>query len=89
MKTYKLIAGVDEAGRGCLAGPVVSAAVIFKKEAVLKNIKDSKKLSFKQRLILSKDIKKNKNIKIETIEIIDQVIAEIENLTSDTKNKSK
>ncbi len=59
VKTYKLIAGVDEAGRGCLAGPVVSAAVIFKKEAVLKNIKDSKKLSFEQRLIFSKDIKKN------------------------------
>ncbi len=38
---------------------------------------------------LEEQIKKNKNIKIETIEIIDQVIAEIENLTSDTKNKSK
>ena len=38
---------------------------------------------------LEEQIKKNKNIKIETIEIIDQVIDEIENLTSDTKNKSK
>ena len=45
-KLYKknLIAGVDEVGRGCLAGPVVSAAVIFKKNISLKKIKDSKKI---------------------------------------------
>ena len=46
----KLItAGVDEVGRGCIAGPVVSAAVILKKSVSLKLLKDSKKLSFKQR----------------------------------------
>ena len=43
----KLItAGVDEVGRGCLAGPVVSAAVILKKGINLKLLKDSKKISF-------------------------------------------
>lgn len=43
------ICGVDEAGRGPLAGPVVAAAVIFKNNFFIEGIKDSKKLSFKQR----------------------------------------
>ncbi len=55
----KIIAGVDEVGRGCLAGPVVSAAVILKKGIQLKKLKDSKKLSFKQRFEISRDIKNN------------------------------
>ena len=38
-----ITAGVDEVGRGCLAGPVVSAAVILKKGIDLKLLKDSKK----------------------------------------------
>tara|TARA_B100000886_G_C20375020_1_gene471393 strand:+ start:323 stop:895 length:573 start_codon:yes stop_codon:yes gene_type:complete len=59
LKKYKIIAGVDEVGRGCLAGPVVSAAVILKKGVNLKNLKDSKKLTFEQRIDVSKDIKKN------------------------------
>jgi len=58
IKTSK-IAGVDEVGRGCLAGPVFSAAVILNKNINTKDIKDSKKISFKRRIILSKYIKKN------------------------------
>jgi len=46
---YKLIAGVDEAGRGPLAGPVYAAAVILKEDAVIDGINDSKKLSEKKR----------------------------------------
>ena len=43
----KLItAGVDEVGRGCLAGPVVSAAVVLKKSINLKLLKDSKKITY-------------------------------------------
>tara|TARA_B100001245_G_C22659482_1_gene323297 strand:+ start:38 stop:628 length:591 start_codon:yes stop_codon:yes gene_type:complete len=53
------IAGVDEVGRGCLAGPVFAAAVILNKNIDTKNIKDSKKLSFKERILLSQYIKKN------------------------------
>jgi len=53
------IAGVDEVGRGCLAGPVFAAAVILNKKIDKKNIKDSKKISFKKRILLSKYIKKN------------------------------
>ncbi|MBC2703883.1 ribonuclease HII [Desulfobacula sp.] len=46
---YKIIAGVDEAGRGPLAGPVVSAAVILPQNFSCKGINDSKKLSEKKR----------------------------------------
>lgn len=46
---FFLVAGVDEAGRGPLAGPVVSAAVILKEKADLPNLDDSKKLTEKQR----------------------------------------
>jgi len=55
---YK-IAGVDEVGRGCLAGPVFAAAVILNDKINKNEIKDSKKISFKKRIILSKYIKKN------------------------------
>lgn len=46
---YKLIAGVDEAGRGPLAGPVVAGAVILKTSRFKAYINDSKKLSAKKR----------------------------------------
>ena len=44
-----LLAGVDEAGRGPLAGPVVAAAVIFSNETNIEGINDSKKISEKNR----------------------------------------
>jgi len=46
---YKLIAGVDEAGRGPLAGPVFAAAVVFDKDTYIEEINDSKKLTEKKR----------------------------------------
>lgn len=49
-------AGCDEAGRGCLAGPVVAAAVILPKNYKHPHINDSKKLSAKQRAILKDEI---------------------------------
>ena len=52
-------AGVDEVGRGCLAGPVFAAAVILNNNINIKDIKDSKKIPFKKRLKLSRYIKKN------------------------------
>lgn len=48
-KGFARIAGVDEAGRGPLAGPVYAAAVIFEPNTVIKGINDSKKLSEKRR----------------------------------------
>ena len=59
MKNNKIIAGVDEVGRGCLAGPVVSAAVILKNGIDLKDIRDSKKINFSNRLKIADYIKKN------------------------------
>lgn len=70
------IAGVDEAGRGPLAGPVVAAAVILKKGAILKYVDDSKKLSEKQRLKALEEIKSNAlaiGIGISSVEEIDQI----------------
>ena len=59
MNTKIITAGVDEVGRGCLAGPVVSAAVILKQGIDLSLLKDSKKIAFKKRLEISKHIKLN------------------------------
>jgi len=59
LKNNLLIAGVDEVGRGCLAGPVVSAAVILNDKIDLKLIKDSKKINFQNRLKISEIIKHN------------------------------
>lgn len=53
------VAGVDEVGRGPLAGPVVTAAVIFPPGYVNTDIKDSKKLTEKKRLLLVEVIREN------------------------------
>ena len=55
----KIIAGVDEVGRGSLIGPVYAAAVILNDSIKKKLLKDSKSLSKYKRQILSKYIKKN------------------------------
>ena len=52
------VAGVDEAGRGALAGPVICAAVILRNDVHIDNLTDSKKLSYEKRRDLSKEIKK-------------------------------
>ena len=48
-----LVCGTDEAGRGCLSGPVTAAAVILPKNFYHPMLDDSKKLSAKQRAIFS------------------------------------
>ena len=53
---YKRIAGIDEAGRGALAGPVIAAAVILPMRCDIKGLKDSKQLSAKQRASLFDEI---------------------------------
>jgi len=55
-KEVKFLAGVDEAGRGPLAGPVVAAAVIFDKKTSIKNVNDSKQLTQNQREYLFDNI---------------------------------
>ena len=54
---YKLVAGVDEVGRGPLAGPVVAAAVILGEGVMIPGVNDSKKLSEQKREFLYDEIK--------------------------------
>jgi ribonuclease HII len=55
--TQYIEAGIDEVGRGCLAGPVVAAAVILPKNAKYDNLRDSKQLSSTKREELALEIK--------------------------------
>ncbi len=71
------VAGIDEAGRGPLAGPVVSAAVILKKGARLPGLNDSKKVSAKNRERLFELILKN---------CLDYSIAIVSHITIDKIN---
>lgn len=48
-KGYKYICGIDEAGRGSLAGPVVVASVIMPEDSMIEGVNDSKKVSEKKR----------------------------------------
>ncbi|NLJ72538.1 MAG: ribonuclease HII [Syntrophomonadaceae bacterium] len=56
---FNYIAGIDEAGRGPIAGPVVAAAVILPVDFFLVGVDDSKKLSARKRAVFSNYIKKN------------------------------
>ena len=47
-----LLAGIDEVGRGCIAGPVVACCVMLNKNINLENINDSKKISKKNKTVL-------------------------------------
>ena len=56
-KDKYIIAGVDEVGRGPLAGPVVACAIIMPNGLFIEGVKDSKKLSEKKRIILDQKIR--------------------------------
>ena len=76
LKIFMLICGIDEAGRGPLAGPVVAAAVIISKENMIQGIKDSKKLTENLRELFYELITQNAiEYVIRTIDncIIDQI----------------
>ena len=73
---YKYIAGVDEAGRGPLAGPVVVAAVVMPLDKLIEGVNDSKKLSAKKREALYELIMQSAlSVKVSVIshEIIDEI----------------
>ena len=82
---YRYIAGVDEVGRGPLAGPVVCAAVIMPLDdsQIIEGVDDSKKLSEKKRELLSEQIK-SRAICYTIIEIDEKTIDEI-NILEATK----
>jgi ribonuclease HII len=58
-KGFRTVAGVDEAGRGPLAGPVVAACVVFPQDYFLAEVNDSKKIAAKKRERLFDQILKN------------------------------
>lgn len=73
---FRLIAGIDEAGRGPLAGPVVAAAVILNPEKPVLGVDDSKKLSPKRRAALKLEIEEKAlavGVGIVDVETIDKV----------------
>jgi len=75
-KKFGIVAGVDEAGRGPLAGPVVTATVILDLKKIIPGLNDSKKLSEKKREELYEIITKEAicwEIKIVSPEIIDEI----------------
>ena len=75
-KGYKAVCGVDEAGRGPLAGPVFAAAVILPENCEIEGLNDSKKLSEKKREALF-DIIKEKAISWSVASVDEKVIDEI------------
>ncbi len=92
-KGFKRVAGLDEAGRGPLAGPVVAAVLMIKKNLDLlksdlnnnfNNIKDSKKLSAKKREEFYKILTKHPNIKWGISRVSEKVIDKI-NILEATK----
>lgn len=82
---YKIIAGMDEVGRGPLAGPVVCAAVILplNEADIIEGIDDSKKVSEKKRKVLSEKIKE-KAVAYSICEVSPEKIDEI-NILEATK----
>ena len=56
--TVGVVAGVDEAGRGCLAGPVVAAAVVLHPDRPVAGLRDSKLLNHSRRRLLAKVIRR-------------------------------
>lgn len=73
---YNLVCGVDEAGRGPLAGPVFAASVIFPVNTIIEGINDSKKISEKKRERLFEIIKQKAlaySIAYATEEEIDEI----------------
>lgn len=59
LNSVDLLAGVDEVGRGPLAGPVVAAAVILNPDKPIAGLNDSKKINQKKRELIAEDIKSN------------------------------
>lgn len=75
--TDKIEAGCDEVGRGCLAGPVVAAAVILPKKYTHDILNDSKQLTQEERLQLTEEIKQS---------AISWAVAEVSNVEIDKSN---
>jgi ribonuclease HII len=83
---YKTVVGIDEVGRGPLAGPVVAAAFVIKKFSIsnFSKVKDSKKLSAKQREEIYEALKNNPSVRWGVGRVSEKVIDKI-NILEATK----
>ena len=75
-KGYNFVCGIDEAGRGPLAGPVCAAAVILDPDNLIEGLNDSKKLSEKKRELLYDEIiakAKSYSIAFASVEEIEEI----------------
>ena len=81
---YNLIAGCDEVGRGCIAGPVYACAIIMPNNSNIEGVTDSKKLTDKKRRILKDQILKEA-ISYAVVAITNQEIDEINILEASRK----
>lgn len=95
-KGYLYIGGIDEAGRGPIAGPVVASVVVFKKDTKIHKIDDSKKLSEKKRNELFEIIKNEAldygigivdNNKIDEINILNATILAMKKAVNQLERK--
>ena len=95
-KGYLYIGGIDEAGRGPIAGPIIASVVVFKKDTKIHKIDDSKKLSEKKRNELFEIIKNEAldygigivdNNKIDEINILNATILAMKKAVSQLERK--
>lgn len=83
LQGYKNIAGIDEVGRGCIAGPLVVAGVVMPLDNIIDGVDDSKKLSPKKREKLYEQII-NSACEV-TISVISQEVVDKINILNATK----
>lgn len=81
---YEYIAGTDEVGRGCIAGPVVACAIIMPKNCIIEGVTDSKLLTDKKRRLLKEEIL-SKALAVEVTFISEEEIDEINILEASRK----
>ncbi len=74
---YQNIIGIDEVGRGPLAGPVVAAAAVIPLDLFIPNLTDSKKLSHLQRVAVCDELKSNPEITFSIAEVSPDTIDDI------------
>lgn len=84
LEGYKYIAGTDEVGRGCIAGPVVACAIIMPKDCIIEGVTDSKLLTDKKRRLLKEEII-SKALAVEVTFISEEEIDQINILEASRK----
>jgi ribonuclease HII len=78
-RTFRMVAGVDEVGRGPLAGPVVAAAVVLDARRPIAGLRDSKALSEPRRVALAREVRRHAlgfAVGFATVEEMDDILVD-------------